>query len=377
MKTSEWLAWPDDPLWSWQVTRIVGLADFGAANFAEIFEVVQRIRPSDGESWLSEWQGLARRVESLGLAAAEADLTGVAASSYFRACQYLRLAQFFLPGEDQRKVTLLHEMKELFKLGVRWSGHLVEDVEIPYGSRTLPGYFLPGHTADSRRPTLIYINGADSLSEEVFFTAGKVIQEFGYNILIWDGPGVGLTLYELGISSRPDAEVFVSEAVDYLVSRPDVDADRIGLLGESFAGYLVPRAAIFEPRIRAAVVWSPIYELDLTRLLAAAPEAFRSHLMQLVGATAETFDEKRAAYSLRGSLSALKARMLLIQGSDDWIIPSPIETALRIQREAPAQLVDVRIVERDEGIGGATHCQKDNLHIAHLETLSWFKRAMA
>jgi hypothetical protein len=377
MRTTEWLAWPDNPLWSWQVTRIIGLADFGGSNFAEIFEAVQRITPHDDDSWSEQWRGLAERVAALAAVGETGGVTGESANSLYRACQYFRLSQLFVRGDDPRKLPLLHQMKGAFARATELSGHPLERVGIPYEGQLLPGYFLPGRGASSesgKRPTLMYLNGADSLSEEVFFTTGKAVQDFGYNILIFDAPGVGLTLYELGLPTRPDAEVFVSAAVDYVLSRDDVNPDRIGLLGESFAGYLVPRASTFEPRIRASVVWSPIYELDLSHVLEAKSDAFRVHLMRLIGATASDFAEKAKRYSLRGQLGALTSRMLLIQGSDDWLIPRPIDAALRIAREAPAGLVDVRIIERDEGLGGACHCQKDNLHIAHVETLAWFAR---
>lgn len=376
MRTSEWVAWPANRIWSWQVTRVIGLADFGASNFAEVYEAVQRIVPDDHASWRAEWLGLGERVEALAELAAAGGVTDEAANSYFRACQYYRLAQFFTTGDEPEKLPLLHRMKEAFKHGITRSHRQLEFVSVPYEGRQLPGYFLPGRSDAAKRPTLIYLNGADSLSEEVFFTTGKAVQDFGYNILIFDAPGVGLTLYELGLPTRPDAEVFVSAAVDYVTSRPDVDGSRIGLLGESFAGYLVPRAATFEPRIRAAVVWSPIYRLDLSHVLAEPSEPFRRHLMRLIGSTADTFAEKAAAYSLEGQLGTLRSRLLLIQGSDDWLIPRPIEAALRIAREAPIGLVDVRVVERDEGVGGATHCQKDNLHVAHIDTLSWFAREL-
>jgi dienelactone hydrolase len=40
--------------------------------------------------------------------------------------------------------------------------------------------------------------------------------------------------------------------VDYLLSRPDVDPERIALIGLSFGGYLAPRAATAEHRLPPA-----------------------------------------------------------------------------------------------------------------------------
>lgn len=372
MATQTWTAWPDNPLWSWQVTRIIGLVDFGAANFAEIWEAVQRIRPRDEESWHQEWSRLGTLVESMAHEAEAAGNRLSARDSFSRAAQYFRLAHFFLPGDDARKLPTLHRMERCFKAGGRYFTPPLEAIEIPYEGKRLPGYFLPALGVERPAPALIYLNGADSLSEEVYFTAGRAAQEFGYNFLMFNAPGVGLTLYELGLPTRPDCEKFVSPVVDYLETRPEVARDRIGLIGESFAGYLVPRTAAYEPRIRAAAVWSPIYEWNLEPLWNVAPAAFKDHLMRLFGARdAETLFEKAKAYSLSGVADKIACPIFLLQGSEDWIIHRPIEAALRIARECKGR-VTVRIIERDEGVAGVCHCQKDNLHVAHLVTFNWF-----
>jgi pimeloyl-ACP methyl ester carboxylesterase len=57
---------------------------------------------------------------------------------------------------------------------------------------------------------------------------------------------------------RPDAEVPIGHVVDYALSRPEVDLERIALIGASFGGYFAPRAAAFEKRL-AAVVALPLF----------------------------------------------------------------------------------------------------------------------
>jgi hypothetical protein len=61
--------WPDNPIWSFQVTRLLALADFGGSDFTEVSEVVQRITPRDVESWYREWLRTAQTVEAHGHAA--------------------------------------------------------------------------------------------------------------------------------------------------------------------------------------------------------------------------------------------------------------------------------------------------------------------
>lgn len=372
MATQTWSAWPDNPLWSWQVTRIIGLGDFGAANFAEVWEVVQRIRARDEESWHREWFRMGTLVEAM---AQEGEAKGnrlSARDNYSRATQYFRLSHFFLPGDDPRKLPTLRRMETCFKEAGKHFTPPLESIEIPYEGKRLPGYFLPALDVEGPAPALIYLNGADSLSEEVYFTAGRAAQEFGYNFLMFNAPGVGLTLYELGLPTRIDSEKFVSPVVDYLETRAEVARDRIGLIGESFAGYLVPRAAAKEGRIRAAAVWSPIYEWNLEPLWNVAPPSFKDHLLRLFGARdPDDLFAKVRQYSLNGVAEQITCPIYLLQGSEDWIIHRPIEAALRIARECKGRAT-VRIIERDEGVAGVCHCQKDNLHVAHLVTFNWF-----
>jgi hypothetical protein len=376
MATKTWTAWPDNPLWSWQVTRIIGLIDFGAANFTEIMEVVQRITPRDEESWHREWHRMGELVLAMARRAEAADNRVSARNCYSRATQYFRLSHFFLTGKDRRKLPTLRRMQDCFEAAGRYFTPPLEVVAVPYEGLRLRGYFLPALDVTGPAPTLIYLNGADSLSEEVYFTAGRAAQEFGYNFLMFNAPGVGLTLYELGLPTRPDCEKFVSPVVDYLEQRSEVDRERIGLIGESFAGYLLPRAAAMEKRIRAVAVWSPIYEWNVEPLWQVAPLAFKEHLVHLFGARDEQdLFAKTRAYTLEGVAGQLACPSYLLQGSEDWIIHRAIEAALRIAREAKGPAT-VRIVERDEGVGGVCHCQKDNLHVAHLETFNWFAETL-
>ena len=59
----------------------------------------------------------------------------------------------------------------------------------------------------------------------------------------------------------PDSERVAKAVIDYFVTRPDVDANRIGLHGSSMGGYSGPRCATVEKRIKAVAVWSGAYNL--------------------------------------------------------------------------------------------------------------------
>jgi 2,6-dihydroxypseudooxynicotine hydrolase len=76
-----------------------------------------------------------------------------------------------------------------------------------------------------------------------------------------DGPGQGESEYELPI--EPAYEKVATAAVDYLRTREDVDAARIGLFGVSLGGYYAARAAAYERRLKAVVALAGPYRFDL------------------------------------------------------------------------------------------------------------------
>ena len=60
-------------------------------------------------------------------------------------------------------------------------------------------------------------------------------------------------LIKHGLPIRPDWENVVTPVIDYALTRPEIDPDRIALVGWSFGGFLAPRAAAFEHRIAALI----------------------------------------------------------------------------------------------------------------------------
>lgn len=370
--TSMWRYWDENNHWNFTLWRLIGLIDFGAANFSEIITAVENIPAGDEVAWFQNWHALAERVEKMAHDAREKGNALSAKRAFSRACNYYRVAQFFLSGSDELKVPTLERMDNMFREYLSFVDD-VEVISVPYENTELDGYFIRGK-GEGPRPTMIYMNGADSLPPEVYLTAGCHMAEAGINFLVYYAPGVGLTLYKKGIPVRPDTEAFVTPAVEMLLERDDVDGSRIILIGESFAGYTVPRAAAREKRISAAIVWSPIYKYDAQFSYRRSGASFREHLLRLLGADSyEDLGDKSSAYDLSGVAKEITCPLFLIQGGEDFIIRSPLEASLRIYDEASSTIKKLRFIERDEGLGGVLHCQKDNLHIAHFETLNWLR----
>ena len=61
-------------------------------------------------------------------------------------------------------------------------------------------------------------------------------------------------LYDRRVSMRPDWENVVPEMFDVVAAEPEVDAQRIVLVGRSFGGVIAPRGAAGEDRLAAMIV---------------------------------------------------------------------------------------------------------------------------
>jgi pimeloyl-ACP methyl ester carboxylesterase len=115
---------------------------------------------------------------------------------------------------------------------------------------------------------MLHVNGNDSNIQEMYFGHGPAAVRRGYNCLLLDGPGQGRNLIRDNSSIRPDWETVVRAAVDYLLTRPEVNPKQIVLAGWGFGGFLAPRAAAFEKRIAALIADPGLWdqEVDLRAL---------------------------------------------------------------------------------------------------------------
>jgi pimeloyl-ACP methyl ester carboxylesterase len=374
-------AWPQPEFWnySFQVTRMLGIIDFGGSDFTEIHEVVQRITIGDDESWHRQWYRMGELCEAQAVEAERHGNRFTARFGYQRASNYYRASQFYMPGSDDRKIPTLKRLRDVFQKAMPHFDHPIEIVEVPYERTTLQGYFVPSRVGRGRRPTILYLNGADSLSEEAYFTVALPASMAGYHCLVYNAPGVGLTLYEKGLSTRPDCEHFVTPTVDFLLTRADVDARRLCVVGESFAAYLVPRAAAFEPRFAAAVSWGALYSWGSPYRSRDwfGPKGPAPHIIKLIGAKdAEDFFELRERYNLAGVLGRIRCPILYLIGAEDWA-PQSVSQGLHCLEETGSAIKRLRVVERAQGLGGVTHCNKDNLHVMHAHTFNFLNEVLS
>ncbi len=251
-----------DPEFAFELKRTLAAAYSGEADIGECLATASRIREGDFESWFREWKKTADHFRHAGDVSLAAGHNVSAREAYYRAATYYRTAEFFLHGNpsDPRIVETWRDSREAFRDALALDTIPYEIVAIPYGNTTLPGYFYKVDNSGIPRRLLIVQTGFDGCQEELHPYAMEGIRR-GYNVLTFEGPGQGEVIRVQHIPFRADWENVIIPVVDYAAGRSDVRRDSIALWGISLGGYLAPRGAAYEPRIRALVADAGIYDI--------------------------------------------------------------------------------------------------------------------
>lgn len=258
-----------DPTFSSQLLRTIGATYYKGADIGECLSTAYRIKEGDFESWYTEWLKTAKRVHKYADDSLAANYKVSAREAYLRASNYYRAAEFLLISpEDPRIQTTWGSSKECFSNAGKLFSPPIESIEIPYEGTTLPGHFYrPNENSNNDtatpppRPTLIAHGGFDSILEELYTFAAAPALERGYNCLTFEGPGQGGVIRKQKIPFRYDWEKVVTPVIDYALTRDrDIDPNKIALMGISMGGYLAARAAAFENRISACILYNGVYD---------------------------------------------------------------------------------------------------------------------
>lgn len=222
----------------WQVSG-------GGTDMAEIWAAISRMEKVNRESWDLAFACQGELLEKLAIESQQKGHIVSAREAFFRASSYYGTAR-----KRDKQV-------ECFRTAARLFEPPIEPVEVPFEGKHLPGYFIKAASDYGKRKTLIFIGGGDTILEELYFLLGPAGIKRGYNVFAVEVPGQGATMLE-GMHMQPDTEMPMKAIVDYTLSRPDVDPEKLAAKGISWGGYIVPRAACYEKRLKAIIANSII-----------------------------------------------------------------------------------------------------------------------
>ena len=283
-------------------------------DYNDFFRTTARVEK--WEDWCREWVTTGDVHHDLAVEAEAKNHSVSAGEAYIAAALCYHFGKFLFQEYHEEYLSAGRKSIETFAKGLRLLDPSGERMEIPFDGATMVGTLRRPAGAD-RPPLVLLLPGLDSTKEEFFYWE-NVFLERGLATFSLDGPGQG----ECGYSShiRPDYEAAISCALDTLTRREDIDPARVGLAGVSLGGYYAPRAAAFEPRVKAAVANCGPW--NFAECWSSLPSLTRAAFQHHSGAANEA--EAVAAanrLSLDGAAQKIRQPLLIIHGKLDRLIP--------------------------------------------------------
>ncbi len=364
-----WHHWPEHPWMAYQFRRALGETQEGGGAISECFQAASRMVPGDKESWHREWLVVAERNHKRGDAEESRGHVETAQACWLRAVDYYRQAEFWLAGDDPRRLRVFDKLEQC---SCNWGRYLrpsLKEVTIPYESGAMYAYFLLSPVGGARQPVLITFGGLDSFKDEMWFMTARAPLQRGIAVLMVDGPGQGGTLRRHGIPNRYDYEVPVGKMIDYLLTRSDIDPERIAVCGSSLGGYYAARAASYEHRLAAAISHGAVWSVNELWGEPNEGHGLAGHIKWVFGVASmqEAFDRGRD-FKLEGHIDKIRCPYLICHGGSDVL---SVQQAMKVYDYAKASGVDVTLEMISEEETGAEHCQHDNPSIGQEKMADW------
>ncbi|HLQ02892.1 MAG TPA: alpha/beta fold hydrolase [Burkholderiales bacterium] len=292
---------------------------------AEVREALGSLKSLDRDEWAAAWSAIGDRHVAQGKAA-EASNHAAASRHYKYAFEYYLFARFPLensPGKAKAYAKAL----EAFAAYAKLQNPPIETVRIPFEGKEIVGTLrLPANVRPA--PLVLTIGGLDGRKENASFRSDAYLA-YGVGYFSFDMPGTGQSTIRQVV---PGAEREFTRVLDYIATRPDLDAKRVVVYGGSWGGHWAARLAFTErERIRGAVVQGgPVHEYFQPEWQKKAIGT-REYLFELFEARAaiygaKTLDEflaygPKMSLKTAGWLEKPSAPMLVINGMRDTQVP--------------------------------------------------------
>ena len=224
-------------------------------------------------------------------------------------------AQYMWFHESEKRERGQERKVELYKLAAPHLSPAAQRTEIPLDDTSIPGYLrLPcGSSALRPFPCVVLIGGLESTKEESYLFERLCLRR-GLATFTFDGPGQGEMWFNVKL--QPDFERYTSAVVDYLVTRPEIDPERLGVLGRSLGGHYAIKSAASDGRVRACVSWGGFFDIadfDERMPLAKVGYAYVSG----ASSTEDAREYAQGALDCSSVIGNLRCPLYVLQGGSD------------------------------------------------------------
>ncbi|MBM3344702.1 MAG: alpha/beta hydrolase [Betaproteobacteria bacterium] len=284
----------------------------------------------------------ARRREAKARAAQQAGEVVTARNNYFYAAILYAAAQWPHDENNDKNLALNTCKRDCYSNYAKLADHHVEAAWIPFQGKALPGWLHlpPGHTTLGKLPAVWSIPGMDGFKEANVALYGDRWLSRGIAVLTLEGPGQ----YEAAVNdirvSVPNWIEAAGAVMNWLSARPEIDARRIAVTGNSFGSFFGTLACAHEPRFKACAVSATCLEPTCRTIFEEASPTFKRRFMYMSGYTDEArFDAFCKTLTWEGHAENIRVPYLCVAGEADEL--SPLEHTERLLQtlNCPKQLV--------------------------------------
>jgi dienelactone hydrolase len=319
----------------------IGAAMGRGSNYFDLKDTESRIKCVDEAP--KENIRTARRLESLAKREEGAGHTETACDYSYRACHfYVAAAWGIFDSENPELIWLMDKVKGTFDKVIKYNRYPMERVEIPFEGKSFPGV-LTLTPERKKAPTILVVPGMDLHKENVINHQNNPYVLRGMNTLSIDGPGQGESLVRKIWVDEENYGRAGKAAIDYLVKRPEVDAEKIGVHGTSMGSYWGPLISIHDSRVKAVATQASNY-YNKDHIFNETSPNFRLRFMWMAGNLDDAeFDRMAAKMTLEGREGQIKCSILIFHGEFDHLTDT--EEVYKYFDRLSSEVKELRIYE--------------------------------
>lgn len=305
----------EDPDMDFAARCVLSGVRHGMAEVGETLEALAHIPDGDADRWLETFVALGRRCRRTADDARAGGHRHSAWNAALRAANYTYAGAWWAPVTRWRDSAgeLWSEHRDHWDLAVEHWPSPAMPVRVPHATGTLPAHWfttpVPHAMAeDGRAPTVVLVQGLGTPISDVPMTGLDGALARGHHVVVVDGPGQGAALHREARTVSEGWHGVIESLLDWLATRPEVDHDRISLLGTG-AGALFAAAAAAgddQDRIAALVVDPGVLDLGADAAAAVA-DAATDRARALLAATTTT---PTGTTTLEAAVQALGAQRI-------------------------------------------------------------------
>jgi Dipeptidyl aminopeptidases/acylaminoacyl-peptidases len=214
------------------------------------------------------------------------------------------------------------------------------------GGKTVPALLtIPGSKSDgTKHPCVLLLHGLGGRKEDMLLL-GVALARRGYASVAIDIAGHGQRekiggkpVSDLALPGMREVAgqtvVDLRRAVDYLSTRPDIDASRLGYVGVSLGGIIGGVFVASEPRLKGGVLWAA--GGDWGKLITTSQHAFAKKYREQGETDAAKIEAVMGEVDPIRYISLVAPRPLLfLNGTEDTIVPKSCTESLYAAAKDP------------------------------------------